>query len=84
MAYRLHGDTLELVYWPALDHGEDAQPIVYPLVTGVAGFQLEYLARDGRWRDRWPLLGEDDLPRAVRLTLTSDDGARIDRWFTLR
>ena len=84
MAYRLHGDTLELVYWPALDHGEDAQPIVYPLVTGVAGFQLEYLARDGRWRDRWPLLGEDDLPRAVRLTLTSDDGTRIDRWFTLR
>lgn len=83
MGYRLGGNTLELAYWPAIDHA-DAKPVVYPLVTGVAGFELEYLTRAGLWRDRWPLLGEDDLPRAVRLTLTLDDGARINRWFTLR
>ena len=50
----------------------------------VAVFQLEYLTRDGAWRDRWPLLGEADVPRAVRLSLTLADGAQIDRWFTLR
>ena len=40
--------------------------------------------RAGGWRRNWPLLGEDDVPRGVRLTLTLADGARIDRWFALR
>ncbi|MCC6195892.1 MAG: type II secretion system minor pseudopilin GspJ [Burkholderiales bacterium] len=84
VAYRLRDGTLELAYWATIDHVDRAQPAVYPLVTGITGFELEYLAGNGAWRNRWPLLGEDDLPRAVRLTLTLDDGATIDRWFTLR
>jgi general secretion pathway protein J len=84
MGYRLRDGTIELAYWPQLDHVETAQPLVYPLVSDVAAWKLEYLARDGSWRERWPLLGEDAIPRAVRLTLTLADGARIDRWFTLR
>jgi len=84
LAYRLRDATLELAYWPAIDHETTVDPAVYPLVNGVTGFDLEYLTRGGAWRDRWPLLGEDDLPRAVKLTLTLDDGARIDRFFTLR
>ena len=59
-------------------------PVVYPLVADVAAFELEYLTRGGAWQRSWPLLGEDPVPRAVRLTLTLADGARIDRWFTLR
>jgi len=84
MGYRLNGNTLELAYWPAIDHADAAQPVVYPLVAGVTGFELEYLTREGLWRTRWPLFGEDELPRAVRLTLVLDEGVRIDRWFTLR
>jgi len=84
IGYRLREGTIELAYWPHLDHSADALPVVYPLVTDVASFQLEYLTRDGAWRDRWPLLGEADVPRAVRLTLVLADGARIDRWFALR
>ena len=84
VGYRLRDGTIELAYWRELDHAADAQPVVYPLVTDVAGFQLEYLTRDSAWRDRWPLLAEADVPRAVRLSLTLVDGARIDRWFTLR
>jgi general secretion pathway protein J len=84
VGYRLRDGNIELAYWRELDHAESAQPVVYPLVADVAAFQLEYLTRDGAWRDRWPLLGEADIPRAVRLTLTLADGARIDRWFTLR
>jgi general secretion pathway protein J len=84
MGYRLRGDTVELAYWPVLDHAGNAQPLVYPVVRDVAAWQLAYLARDGTWRERWPLPGEDDLPRAVSLTLTLADGARIDRWFVLR
>jgi general secretion pathway protein J len=84
VGYRLREGTLELAYWATLDHASGAKPMVYPLLTGIAGFELEYLTRNGAWRNGWPLLGEDDLPRAVRLTLTLDDGAKIDRWFTLR
>ena len=84
VGYRLRDGTIELAYWRELDHAESAQPVVYPLVADVAAFQLEYLTRDGAWRDRWPLLGEADVPRAVRLSLTLADGAQIDRWFTLR
>ena len=80
----LRDGTLELAYWPQLDHTPGAQPLVYPLVGDVASFKLEYLTRDGNWRESWPIFGEDAIPRAVRLTLTLADGARIDRWFTLR
>jgi general secretion pathway protein J len=84
MGYRLNGNTLELAYWPAIDHDTTVKPAIYPLVTGVAEFDLQYLTRAGHWRDRWPLLGEEDLPRAVKLALVLEDGSRIDRLFTLR
>lgn len=84
IGYRLNGNTLELAYWPAVDHAENAKPAIYPLVGGIASFDLAYLTRAGQWRDRWPLLGEEALPRAVQLTLTLDDGSRIERLFTLR
>jgi general secretion pathway protein J len=84
LGYRLNGSTLELAYWPAIDHDEISKPTIYPLVAGVTGFDLQYLTRSGAWRDRWPLLGEEDLPRAVKLALTFDDGTRVDRLFTLR
>ena len=84
VGYRWRDGTVELAYWPHLDRTPGAQPSVYPLVADVAGFDLAYLTRGGAWQAQWPLLGEDDLPRAVRLTLTLADGARIERWFTLR
>ena len=84
VGYRLREGTLELAYWPALDHNEAMLPTVYPLVRDITSFDLEYLARNGAWLDRWPFLGEDDLPRAVRLTLTLADGIRIERMFALR
>ncbi|MFO1324803.1 MAG: type II secretion system minor pseudopilin GspJ [Burkholderiales bacterium] len=84
VGYRLRGGAIELAFWPQPDHTDAAVPVVYPLVADVATFELEYLTRDGYWRNRWPLLGEEDIPRAVRLTLVLADGTRIDRWFTLR
>lgn len=84
VGYRWRDGTIELAYWAQLDHPADARPVLFPLLTDIASFRLDYLARDGGWRDSWPLLGEDDLPRAVRLTLTLADGARIERAFALR
>jgi general secretion pathway protein J len=84
VGYRLRQGTIELAYWAHLDHAPDAEPAVFPLIADIASFRLAYLARDGSWHQRWPLLGEDDLPRAVQLTLTLADGARIERNFVLR
>lgn len=84
VGYRLREGVLELAYWPALDHDSAMRPVVYPLVRDIAGFELHYLTRNGAWQDHWPLLGEDDLPRAVRLDLTLADGVRIERTFALR
>ena len=84
LGYRLNGSTLELAYWPAIDHEATAGPRSILSSAASPGFDLEYLTRAGLWRNRWPLLGEDDLPRAVKLTLTLDDGSRIDRLFSLR
>ncbi len=84
VGYRLRDGVLELAYWPALDHDSAMRPVVYPLVRDLADFELAYLTRSGAWQDHWPILGEDDLPRAVRLTLTLADGVRIERIFALR
>jgi general secretion pathway protein J len=84
VGYRWRDGTVELAYWPHLDRTAGGEPSLYSLVEDVAAFDLAYLTRGGAWQAQWPLLGEDDIPRAVRLTLTLADGARIERWFTLR
>jgi general secretion pathway protein J len=84
MGYRLRGHALEIAYWPGLDNAADVHPAVYTLVDGVTSLRILYLNRSGAWRDRWPLQGESDLPRAVRVELTLDSGEVIERWFTLR
>ena len=58
VGYRLREGTLELAYWPALDHDTCDAARRVSARRDVAGFELEYLARNGTWRERWPLLGE--------------------------
>jgi len=84
IGYRLRGQTLEIAYWPHLDNVADATPVVYALATDVVSFRVAYLTRAGAWRDHWPLLGEADIPRALRVTLVLTSGETIERWFVLR
>jgi general secretion pathway protein J len=84
IGYRLAGDTLEVVYWPRVDNAPGVTPAAYGLVSGVASFRLDYLGTDGAWRDRWPILGEPEVPRGVRILLTLAGGERIERWVALR
>ena len=84
VGYRLRGHVLEIAYWPQLDNVAGVQPAVYSLIDGVSGFRIDYLNKAGQWRDRWPLQGEADLPRAVRVQLAMDGGEVIERWFVLR
>jgi general secretion pathway protein J len=84
VGYRLRNHALEIAYWPHLDNVEGAQPAVYVLADGVSAFRVEYLTGHGAWRSLWPLLGEADIPRAVRVTLILASGEAIERWFALR
>jgi general secretion pathway protein J len=83
IGYRLRGSARG-AYWPHFDMPADVAPIAYPLADGITRFAIGYLDGRGGWHDRWPLFGESAVPRAVRILLTLDDGATVERWITLR
>ena len=84
MGYRFQDGTVDVLYWASYDRPQGIAPAAYPLISGVARFQLAYLAKDGSWLDTWPQPGEADLPRAVTVDLTLATGEKIERWLALR
>ncbi|HEX8010155.1 MAG TPA: type II secretion system minor pseudopilin GspJ [Casimicrobiaceae bacterium] len=84
LGYRFRDGTVEVVYWASYDRPRGVDPIAYPLLDGVAAFRLAYLTREGAWVDTWPVAGESDLPRAVKVDLTLASGEAIERWLALR
>jgi len=84
IAYRLAGDTVEIVYWPHLDRAASARPARYALVGGVSRLEVRYADDDGEWTDRWPPPRRDGLPAAVAIALTLAEGGRIERVMVLR
>jgi len=84
LGYRLRDGTVEVLYWASYDRPQDAQATSYALLTDVARFRMTYLARDNTWVNNWPIAGDADLPRAVRVELTLNSGETIERWLALR
>ena len=84
MGYRFHDGTVDVLYWASYDRPRELEPTAYTLLEGVGRFELAYLARDGSWVAAWPLPGESELPRALRVRLTLASGERIERWPALR
>jgi general secretion pathway protein J len=84
LAYRFRDGAVEVDYWASYDRPRNAEPLTYPLITDVAQFRLAYLTLGGQWSDGWPLTGEADLPRAVRVQLQLASGESIERWLALR
>jgi general secretion pathway protein J len=83
LGYRLRDGNIEVLYWASYDRPQDAQAATYALIGGVSHFRLSYLARNGAWIDTWPLSGDSDLPRAVRVQVTLSTGETIERWLAL-
>jgi general secretion pathway protein J len=84
IGYRLREGAVEVLYWPFLDQPETVVPEAHALQRGVARFHVAYLDTRGIWRERWPVLGEPAVPRAIRVGLTLANGEGIERWLALR
>lgn len=84
IGYQLRDGKVEILYWPHLDQPPSVAPTVYALAGGITRLDFAYLDARGDWHDRWPLLGDPPLPRAVRVRLGLADGTLVERWITLR
>ena len=84
LGYRLRDGSVEVLYWSSYDRPQDAPAASYALLPDVARFRLTYLTRDNAWINNWPVVGDADLPRAVRVQLTLSSGETIERWLALR
>ncbi|CAG0987077.1 Type II secretion system protein J [Burkholderiales bacterium] len=84
LAYRMRGDSVEILYWPALDRAAGVEPAAWALAGGIARLDVRYADDDGGWTDRWPPDRRDALPRALVVGVTLADGARLERFIVLR
>jgi general secretion pathway protein J len=84
LAYRLRDGVVEVLYWSGYDRPRGVEATAYPLLSDVTRFRLAYLATSGAWVDTWPVTGDAELPRAVRVELTLANGEVIERWLALR
>ena len=83
LGYRWRDGAVELLAWPALDRGADAEPAAWPLVEGVARLEFTQVDALGRRDARWPPVPDAGLPRGLVVALTLDDGTRVERLIAL-
>jgi len=84
VGYRLHGETLEVLTWTALDQAPRSRPENNPALQDVTQFALRYLDRSGNWQSQWPLPGQNPgLPTAVEASITLRSGETVQRIFAL-
>jgi len=84
IGYRLRDGAIETLYWPQLDTVAAAEPIAYPLLRDVTRFRVQQLTANNAWSLQWPVRGEADTPRALRIEIGLPDGTSVERWVTLQ
>lgn len=70
--YSWNEDTLYRLTWPVLDQTPETKMSKRRLLTDVVEAHFQYLDKEGRFRDAWPLESDtkQPLPRAIRVYLT--------------
>lgn len=78
-------DALWRMSWKALDQPPQSQPVFRRLLSDVTEARFQYLDKDGRFHDQWPLEGESDqpLPRAVRISLTLSSWGKMSQLYVI-
>lgn len=86
VGYRLNeNQEIEIALWPGLDVAPNAEPARYVVLSGVTGFELQYLDASFAWVQAWPAAtGAAALPRAVRLHIVLATGETLVRVFALK
>jgi general secretion pathway protein J len=81
IGYRLQQGTISLLRWPFPDQAPNAAPLVYPLLTGVSDFRLQYMDANGGWMTQWPPANgkADSLPFALGVEVTLEGGEKVSR-----
>ena len=82
--YRLRGNAIEQLVWPAPDAAPRTIPSVNTLLERVAAAEFRYFDREGKWQVRWPLPGGNMVyPAAVEVAIELQSGERVTRLFAL-
>lgn len=70
--YEWRDDSLWRVTWAVLDQAPQTEPHTRLLLTEVTDARFQYLDKDGRFQDNWPIEGQSrqPLPHAVRIFLS--------------
>jgi general secretion pathway protein J len=70
--YTWNENILFRLTWPVLDQAPETQAHKRILLMKVTEVRFQYLDKNGRFHDAWPLDGEggSELPRGVRIYLT--------------
>ncbi len=84
IGYRLRGGASKSCTGRSSTSRRRLRADAYALVDGIARFRIAYLDARRHWRERWPVLGESAVPRAVRVELTLASGETVERWLALR
>lgn len=83
--YRLQDGFVELRLWPHFDAAPGTAPEVHRLVHSIRSLRFSFLDTSRRWVGEWPpRAGGPEIPLAIRIELTMDDGTRIGRIFAVR
>ncbi len=80
VGYRLNGDKIEALVWPALDSAPGSKPEIYEGVDGVESFEVN-LGDGVSWFKEW---NNDTPPKTVDVTVAMKSGEKIRRLFVLR
>lgn len=81
--YHVEGHQLWREVWPVLDQAETSVSAKHVILTGIDEAGFEYLDKNGKFHQGWPLQADatQPLPRAVRLTLQlHDQGRLVQTW----
>jgi general secretion pathway protein J len=84
--YHLEKQTLIRTSWPELDQTSQTLPNQRALLTDISQLQLDYLDKEGHFQNHWPAgdqSNSDELPRAIRVTLTLKDLGKISQTYVV-
>ena len=78
--YEFDDKKLSRKSWNLVDHEDDAEPIVMPLLSKLEEVSLRFLDQTNTWQDNWGSEKQQALlPKAVELTIEHERWGKIIR-----